>query len=287
MEYHDRVNASPGMLLAFAVRPWPRETAPSPATHGRRAEIVDNTECQHAARWAGTGEQRLAHPSYAMSDLKIDRTAKTLRELTLDKLRGAIVQGYFKPGARLVERTLCDELGVSRTVVREVLRHLETEGLVEIVARQGPIVARLDPSQVGEIYELRSLLEAHAAQACAERATPELIARLRAIRREIEGAFAEGDVPRVLEHTEAFYDAMFNGAGKVVSLSVVKSLNARINRLRAMTIATPGRSEESNREMNALLDAIERGDGETAAAASRAHIKRTSELALRVLAEQR
>ena len=72
-----------------------------------------------------------------MSDLRIDRNAKTLRELTLDKLRGAIVQGYFRPGARLVERTLCDELGVSRTVVREVLRHLETEGLVEIVARQG------------------------------------------------------------------------------------------------------------------------------------------------------
>ncbi|WP_206956116.1 GntR family transcriptional regulator [Trinickia acidisoli] len=221
-----------------------------------------------------------------MSDLKIDRTAKTLRELTLDKLRGAIVQGYFKPGARLVERTLCDELGVSRTVVREVLRHLETEGLVETVARQGPIVARLDPSQVGEIYELRSLLEANAARACAERATPDLVLRLRDVRRKIEAAFAEGDMRDVLIHTEAFYDAMFEGADKLVSLSVVKSLNARINRLRALTIATPGRGEESNREMNALLDAIERHDGETAAAASCAHIKRTSELALRALAEQ-
>ena len=221
-----------------------------------------------------------------MSDLKIDRTAKTLRELTLDKLRGAIVQGYFKPGARLVERTLCDELGVSRTVVREVLRHLETEGLVEIIARQGPVVARLDPSQVGEIYELRSLLEANAARACAERATPGLVARLREIRRHIEAAFAAGDVPRVLDHTEHFYEAFFDGAGKLVSLGVVKSLNARINRLRALTIATPGRSQESNREMNALLDAIERGDGNAAAAASCAHIERTAELALQVLAEQ-
>lgn len=221
-----------------------------------------------------------------MSDLKIDRTAKTLRELTLDKLRGAIVQGYFKPGARLVERTLCDELGVSRTVVREVLRHLETEGLVEIVARQGPIVARLDPSQVGEIYELRSLLEANAARACAQQATPELVARLRGIRRHIEAAFAASDVSSVLDYTEQFYDAMFDGAGKLVSLSVVKSLNARINRLRALTIASPGRSEESNREMNALLDAIERRDGEAAAVASCAHIKRTAELALNTLAEQ-
>ncbi len=139
---------------------------------------------------------------------------------------------------------------------------------------------------MGEIYELRSLLEANAASACATSATPELVARLRGIRRMIEAAFAAGDASRVLEHTEQFYDAMFEGAGKVVSLGVVKSLNARINRLRALTIATPGRSDESNREMNALLDAIERGDGQAAAEASCTHIKRVSELALRALAEQ-
>lgn len=221
-----------------------------------------------------------------MSDLKIDRNAKTLRELTLDKLRGAIVQGYFRPGARLVERTLCDELGVSRTVVREVLRHLETEGLVEIVARQGPIVARLHAEQVCEIYELRGLLEANAARACAEQSTPELVSQLREIRAIIEEAFDKRDLSRVLEYTERFYETMFEGAQKHVSLAVVKTLNARINRLRALTIATPGRGGESNREMNTLLDAIERRDGDAASAASAAHIKRTSELALNTLVQQ-
>jgi DNA-binding GntR family transcriptional regulator len=233
------------------------------------------------------GTRTIVLPLFAaMSDLKIDRTTKTLRELTLDKLRGAIVQGYFRPGARLVERTLCEELGVSRTVVREVLRHLETEGLVEIAARQGPVVARLDPSQVGEIYELRSLLEANAVRACAEQATPDLVARLRDIRRAIEQAFAARELSRVLEHTERFYEALFEGAGKLVSLGVLKSLNARINRLRALTIATPGRGDESNREMTLLLDAIERHDADAAEAASVAHIRRTSELAMQVLAEQ-
>jgi DNA-binding GntR family transcriptional regulator len=195
------------------------------------------------------------------------------------------VQGYFRPGARLVERTLCDELGVSRTVVREVLRHLETEGLVEIVARQGPIVARLDPEQVGEIYELRGLLEANAARACAEQSTPELVRQLREIRAVIEDAFEKQDLPRVLDYTERFYEAMFEGAQKRVSLALVKTLNARINRLRALTIATPGRGGESNREMNKLLDAIERRDGDAASAASAAHIKRTAELALSALAQ--
>ncbi|MFD1554982.1 GntR family transcriptional regulator [Paraburkholderia silviterrae] len=221
-----------------------------------------------------------------MQDLKIDRNAKTLRELTLDKLRGAIVQGYFRPGARLVERTLCDELGVSRTVVREVLRHLETEGLVETVSRQGPIVARLDPAQVGEIYELRGLLEANAARACAEDATPEVVQQLRDIRGIIEEAFEKRELPRVLEYTERFYETLFEAAGKHVSLAVVKTLNARINRLRALTIATPGRGDDSNREMNLLLDAIGRRDGDAASAASFAHIKRTSELVLSALAQQ-
>ena len=221
-----------------------------------------------------------------MSDLKIDRNAKTLRELTLDKLRGAIVQGYFRPGTRLVERTLCDELGVSRTVVREVLRHLETEGLVEIVAQKGPIVARLDPAQVGEIYELRGLLEANAARACALDATPDVLRQLREIRKTIESAFETKDLPRVLEYTERFYETLFEAAGKHVSLALVKTLNARINRLRALTIAMPGRGGDSNREMNLLLDAIERRDGDAASAASFAHIKRTSELALAALAQQ-
>jgi GntR family transcriptional regulator, trigonelline degradation regulator len=221
-----------------------------------------------------------------MSDLKVVRETKTLRELTLDKLRDAIVQGYFKPGARLVERTLCDELGVSRTIVREVLRHLETEGLVDVIARQGPVVAQLNPEQVSEIYELRGLLEANAARACAELSTPELVKRLRGIRKEIEAAFKAEDLRTVLVNTERFYDALFEGAQRTVSLAVVKTLNARINRLRALTIAMPGRSTESNREMNKLLDAIEHRDGDAAFAASIAHIKRTAELAQQALAQR-
>ncbi|MFP6561813.1 GntR family transcriptional regulator [Paraburkholderia sp. B3] len=221
-----------------------------------------------------------------MSDLKVVRETKTLRELTLDKLRDAIVQGYFQPGARLVERTLCDELGVSRTIVREVLRHLETEGLVEVIARQGPVVAQLNPAQVSEIYELRGLLEANAARACAEQSTPALVKELRDIRKKIEAAFKAEDLPAVLAHTERFYDALFEGAQKTVSLAVVKTLNARINRLRALTIAMPGRSGESNREMNKMLDAIERRDGDAAFAASIAHIQRTSELAQSALAQR-
>src|SRR5215469_10859654 len=103
-----------------------------------------------------------------LPSLKVERPTITLRELALQKMRTAILDARFLPGDRLVERALCEELGVSRTVVREVLRHLETEGLVESLPNQGPIVAILDIDTAAEIYEIRALLEGDAAMACAQ-----------------------------------------------------------------------------------------------------------------------
>ena len=104
------------------------------------------------------------------SDLRISETPKTLRALVLERMRAAILSFRFRPGERLRERDLCDQLGVSRSVVREVMRHLEAEGLVQTVPNRGMIVAKLDASQAAEIYEIRALVEACAAHACAERA---------------------------------------------------------------------------------------------------------------------
>src|SRR5690606_14812258 len=111
-----------------------------------------------------------------VGSLKVARNVKTLRELALEKMRDAILTGYFNPGDRLVERTLCEQLDVSRTVVREVLRHLETEGLVETISHQGPVVASLNADQAAQIYEIRGLLEGHAARLCASKATPQTVA---------------------------------------------------------------------------------------------------------------
>ena len=103
-------------------------------------------------------------------DLRIHEAPATLRALAVDRLRGAIIAGRFAGGARLVERTLCDQLGVSRSVVREVIRTLEAEGLVDTSGRAGPVVARLDWGQAAQIYDIRRLLESDAAAECARRA---------------------------------------------------------------------------------------------------------------------
>src|ERR1700733_13856438 len=136
-----------------------------------------------------------------LEDMRVERPGRTLRELTLEKMRDAILEGRFKPGERLVERTLCDRLGVSRTVVREVLRHLEAEGLVENPPQQGPAVARPDPAKAAQIYEIRGLLEGEAARAYARISTPDGVARLAACIDRNEAAFAGNNARLVLKGT--------------------------------------------------------------------------------------
>src|SRR5882757_4328891 len=140
--------------------------------------------------------------------LLFERPKKNLRELVQDALREAILDLRFPPGERLVERTLCTQLGVSRTVVREVLRYLEAEGLVEI-SPSGPVVATIKPDEAEQIYEIRCLLEGMAAAACAELATD---ADLKQLSQSMEGLLQgrERNDPRLcVRATSGFYQTVF------------------------------------------------------------------------------
>src|SRR5262245_5546021 len=97
-------------------------------------------------------EGRMNEYDHDLSALRIDAPPVTLRAMALERLRRAIISGVFKSGQRLVERTLCDQLGVSRSVIREVIRHLDAEGLVTTEG-QGPMVSRLAWDDARQIYE--------------------------------------------------------------------------------------------------------------------------------------
>ncbi len=100
------------------------------------------------------------------------REAAPLRSQVVELLRRAIVGGELGPGERLVERVLCARFAVSRTVVREALRQLESEGLVTTVPQRGPVVAVLTAADAEALYEVRAVLEGLAGRAFAQRATP-------------------------------------------------------------------------------------------------------------------
>ncbi|EML1935703.1 GntR family transcriptional regulator [Providencia vermicola] len=218
--------------------------------------------------------------------LKINNVPLTLREIALEKIRQAIISGYFKAGDRLVERSLCEELGVSRSIVREVLRYLESEGLIEILAKKGPIVAMLNWQQAEQIYNIRILLEQEAAKACAEKATAQdkkiLLDKLQKID---DASLSQDDFKSITASTE-FYETLFSIATHSIAWEIVQRLNSRISRLRAMTLKTKDRKITGFERMKRIYSAIEKNDGEAAKTAVVEHLTEASIIAKSILEKQ-
>lgn len=218
-------------------------------------------------------------------EMKVERPQTTLRALALEKLRNAILDHHFAPGERLVERSLCDALGVSRSIVREALRHLETEGLVESSASQRPVVARPKPEETRQIYEIRALLEGMAARACALNATDTDIEKLQLALDRIRDARMDGAIntshSRVA--TNDFYETLFAAGHKQVAWSIVESLYARISFLRSLTVRDPGRNKSGPEGMQRIVDAVRNHDPDTAEEAAISHVRTAGEIAERLL----
>ena len=217
------------------------------------------------------------------SDLKIDRVPQTLRGIALERVRGAILAGRFKSGERLVERTLCEQLGVSRSVVREVIRYLEAEGLVESIPNRGPVVASLGWDQARQIYDIRLLLEKSAAAACAERADAETKRQLREAMGSLQAASRNGQSWDLFAATTHFYEVIFRTAGHDIAWEIVQRLNGRISRLRALTLATTDRHVSGPARMARICEAILANDAAAAAAAVHDHLTEASAIAHRLL----
>lgn len=221
--------------------------------------------------------------SDGLDGLRIESPPLTLRAIALERLRGAIISGVFRPGQRLVERSLCDQLGVSRSVIREVIRHLDAEGLVTTEG-QGPVVARLDWEDARQIYEIRAALEAAAVEACARVADDGVKAKLSAAVDEIERRAADKEWMAVLQATEAFYGTIFDAGGHPIAGEIVRRLNGRIAQLRVLTLGSENRQVAGPRRIRVIYEAIAANRPGVAGEACRAHILEACAIAERLLA---
>ncbi|WP_438991549.1 GntR family transcriptional regulator [Lentibacter sp.] len=217
---------------------------------------------------------------------RIETAPQTLRDIVQTKMRDAIMSGHFAPGERLVERPLCEQLGVSRTVVRETIRYLEAEGLVETIAHKGPIVATLNWSQAKQIYDIRRQLESAAAEAAAKASTPAFELALRAALTKLDDAMSAQDWSVIFAATTAFYELIFKQADHNIAWEIVQRLNGRISRLRALTLSAKDRTTSGLAHMSAISDAIIRSDARGAREAVKAHIKDAAKIAQAVLAQE-
>lgn len=212
---------------------------------------------------------------------------ETLRQKTLVKLREAIVSGKFRPDDRLVERDICAKTGVSRSSVREALRYLESEGLVESRGRKGMFVVNLSAAEAMEIYELRKAVEAEAATHFTERASDEEIRNLAATFQSIRAA-ARDDADRYWRQTDLLFDLLMRGARNGVAYELMKSLRTRIRYLRSTTtrFATPDYRNGTVAHLEAITEALSRRSAAEAAARVRTFVDRSARFAAECLAHR-
>lgn len=222
-----------------------------------------------------------------LSTLEVQRLAAPLRQQVLDGLRQAIIDGRLAPGARLTERKLTEMMGVSRTVVREALRQLESEGLVAIIPHKGPVVRELTAAEAKDLYAIRAVLEGLAAKLFVEHAGDAAVKRLAQALEVVVKAYEGGDAQQVLETKNRFYEVLFGGAGSETLSSMLNTLHARIWRWRALGLSHPGRSaersKESIRNLRAMLAAIEKRDADAAERITREEASRAAAEVMRLL----
>ena len=196
------------------------------------------------------------------------RAPAPLRHQVLDYVRQAIISGRLAPGARLVERDLIEMMGVSRTVIREALRQLETEGLVATIPNKGPVLRELTAAEAKDLYAIRGALLGLAARLFVQNAEDADVQALRAALDETAACYETGDPNRILDAKTGFYDVLVAGAGSESLSAMVSTLHARIWRWRALGLGHPSRSPTRSREsiegLRAMYEAIAARDAANA-----------------------
>jgi DNA-binding GntR family transcriptional regulator len=219
-------------------------------------------------------------------DFRVARIAAPLRQSVVASLRNSIAVGRFKPGDRLMERDLCEMTGVSRTVVREVIRQLESEGLVTVLPNRGPIIAYLTPEQAQGIYQVRRELEGLAAELFAKNASQQQQERLKAALSRLSKAIHSPDPAVRLNSKNEFYAVLIAGSNNEALGQALNMLNARIMVLRSTSLRAAGRASASIAELEGLVEALLKRDAKAARKAAELHVANAAATALSIIGKQ-
>jgi DNA-binding GntR family transcriptional regulator len=220
-----------------------------------------------------------------LEQIRLD-SYKPLRELVFENIRQAIVKGIFAPGERLMEIQLADDLGVSRTPVREAIRKLELEGFVVMIPRRGTYVANLSIKDINDVYEIRISLDVLAAGLAAERIEPEELEELNRLLLEISEAAKTGPMEKIVKLDTAFHDVLYKASRNDRLRNIINNLREQITGIRGTSMRYPGRLADTLEEHRALVDSIAARDSERAQAAARIHLENAEHTLLKAMAEE-
>lgn len=224
-------------------------------------------------------------PSFAdqTSDDSLPRLRpKVLRQDVLEALRRAILNDDMKVGTRILEADVAQRMGVSRAPVREAIRHLEQEGLVQFNPHRGAVVLGLPEAEIDAVYELRAVIESRAMARVALTLTEEQDAQLAGLIAQMAEPLADGDIDRVAELDWQFHGLIIELSGFELLSRTWASLYGLVRLRSHQALGRAGEaadyfirtSTESHRK---LLDALRTGDPALAAAAGTEHVREVSE----------
>lgn len=192
-----------------------------------------------------------------------------------DTLRDMIISGEIPAGGRVLERALCERLKVSRTPLREALKLLEAEGLVEISQNKGARIMLFTPAEAMNLFEVLAGLESLAAEIAATRISEADLAQMEDMHERMCGYYRSGDKGPYFELNGAIHEAIVRGAGNPVLVTAHAGLMLRAKRGNYMAILDPVRWEEAVSEHTAIIEALRARDPERARTVWRRHLIRT------------
>ena len=213
--------------------------------------------------------------------------SRPIREIAYEVLKKAIITGEIPAGERIVETDYADRLHISRTPLREALRKLERDGLVEYVMRRGVIVHAFTTEDVEQIYTIRNCLELLTLPDIIEKATPEDIAHLREMLAKMDELNEKNDVEALSPVARDFHTAITAISGKNRILRVIEGQDEYIRRFSAMAIKQENRRNAAHEEHHRLVDLVEKKDLPAFEALMKQHIERSKECCLAALAARK
>ena len=213
-------------------------------------------------------------------DLNLDEYLP-LREVVFKTLRNAIIQGKFKPGERLMEVSLANQLGVSRTPVREAIRMLELEGLVVMLPRRGAEVANITVKDLKDALEVRMAMEALSVKLACERiddaGKEELKEKCMAFKEAINSKL----VPAIVEGDEAFHNVIYKASQNQKLINISQNLREQVYRYRVEYVKDFSYHDNLIREHDLITMAILKGDADAAQKIMKEHIYNQEQIVIR------
>ncbi|MCR5216001.1 MAG: GntR family transcriptional regulator [Lachnospiraceae bacterium] len=195
-----------------------------------------------------------------------------LRDVVFNTLRQAILKGEMEPGERLMEIALANKLGVSRTPIREAIRKLELEGLVNMIPRKGAVVASISEKDMKDVLEVRVTLEELVVELAIKHITPEALKELKEAQANFERAVVSKDIVTIVDADVAFHDVIYNQTDNRRLINIISNLREQMYRYRLEYIKDARSHSILISEHNDIIHYIEIGDVERAKKAIHDHI---------------